>query len=185
MCDLISSDGLTWNSQALHDNLLPMDEKAVRKIPLGKLREDLWAWSAEKRGMYTVKSAYHLLAGQARLDEIVKNNIANISSCDNNPTWQKLWKLKVTPKIKTFWWRVINDFLPVGVNLARRHIDTQNVCMDCKCEEETVFHVLVKCTFARLFWQSFQELYGFKLPHLHPVTWAQRICIHELEAVAP
>lgn len=50
VCDLISSDSVTWNSQALQDNLLPMDEKAVRKIPLGKLQEDLWAWSAEKHG---------------------------------------------------------------------------------------------------------------------------------------
>jgi hypothetical protein len=109
VCELISSDGLSWNSHALRENLLPVDENAVLKIPLGKLQEDIWAWNAEKHGMYTVKSAYNLLASQARMDDMVRNNYANSSFCDSNPIWRKLWKMKIPPKIRAFWWRVINN----------------------------------------------------------------------------
>ena len=34
--ELLSEDGSSWNVQALHDNLLPIDVQAVRRIPLGR-----------------------------------------------------------------------------------------------------------------------------------------------------
>ena len=37
--ELLSEDGSSWNVQALHDNLLPMDVQAVRRIPLGAGKE--------------------------------------------------------------------------------------------------------------------------------------------------
>jgi hypothetical protein len=37
---LISSDDLSWSNQVLSDNLLPADEEAVLKIPLGAPWED-------------------------------------------------------------------------------------------------------------------------------------------------
>jgi hypothetical protein len=43
---------------------LYMEAQAVKRIPLGRRREDMWAWSAERHGMYTVRSSYHLLAEQ-------------------------------------------------------------------------------------------------------------------------
>jgi hypothetical protein len=154
--DLISSDGNSWNVHALQQNLTPSDEKAVLKIPLGRLEEDLWAWSAEKHGMYTVKSAYKLLASHYRYTELAKSKVANSSCAENNPIWRKLWKLKVRPKIKSFWWRVINNYMPVQANLAKRHMKVQTVCQDCQAEE-TVHHVLVNCTFASCFLDIFQE----------------------------
>jgi hypothetical protein len=42
----------------------------------------------------------------------------------------------------------------------------------CGADEETTFHVLVECTYARLFWAKMLDLAGVKLPKLCHRTWA-------------
>lgn len=49
----------------------------------------------------------------------------------------------------------------------KRHLEAQCTCSDCGVEEETTYHVLVKCTFAWCFWQSIKELCGYKFLSLH------------------
>ena len=84
--DLISSRWeIFWDVQALRQNLISSDEKSVLKIPLGSLEENIWSWSAEKHGMYTVKSAYKLLASHHRSINLAKRKIINSSCSENNP----------------------------------------------------------------------------------------------------
>ena len=92
-----------------------------------------------------------------------------------DPIWQKLWKCKVPPKVRVFWWRVLNDYLPSRANLHRRHIDPLSTCDTCGAREETTFHALVECTYARRFWIRLRELTGVKLPNLNPTSWASAI----------
>jgi len=40
----------------------------------------------------------------------------------------------------------------------------------CGAREETTFHALVECTYARLFWAKLYEITGVKLPTLIPDT---------------
>ena len=101
--ELLSSDGMSRNTEALRDNFVIHDENAVSRIPLGRLDKDTWAWSAEKHGMYTVRSAYHLLFSNSRMVDLLKNNIACSSGSENNPIWRNLWKLKFPSKVKVFW----------------------------------------------------------------------------------
>ena len=42
-------------------------------------------------------------------------------------------------------------------------------------EEDTIYHALTQCTLARALWKSFKNMYGIKLPLLHPATWSQDI----------
>ncbi|KAJ1284890.1 hypothetical protein BS78_03G239900 [Paspalum vaginatum] len=50
-------------------------------------------------------------------------------------------------------------------------METQGTCPDCGDADESVYHALISCTFASMFWQCFNELYNIKLPKLHPATW--------------
>ncbi|GJM95313.1 hypothetical protein PR202_ga12030 [Eleusine coracana subsp. coracana] len=59
--DLMIPGIQAWDDVALEQNLIQMDAEAVKRIPLGRAEEDFWAWSAERHGLYTVKSAYRLL----------------------------------------------------------------------------------------------------------------------------
>lgn len=45
VADLLSSDGRSWNEDALKDNLMDFDVEAVKCIPLGRLQADMWVWT--------------------------------------------------------------------------------------------------------------------------------------------
>ena len=44
-------------------------------------------------------------------------------------------------------------------------------------ERETIRHVLLECTMAKVFWEHTKKLAGVKLPHLHQDTWARDLLL--------
>lgn len=130
--------------------------------------EDFWAWEAEKNGVFSVKSAYRLLMDQklAQLNEPSTSQYGEVS-------WKALWRLRVQPKIRVFWWRAMKKILPSSAELHRRHVGESGHCPMCGNSEETLFHALTKCDHAVLFWNEAKNFFNVKLPRLHPLTWKQ------------
>ena len=89
--------------------------------------------------------------------------------------WSRLWKLKVLPKVRVFWWRVLRGILPVESTLKYRHISTERKCKICLHSDEDMMHALLNCSHARRFWNKATEWLDIKRPNLHPLTWAQDI----------
>lgn len=56
----------------------------------------------------------------------------------NDVSWNRVWKLGVPPKVKVFWWRVLQDFLPTKSVLHHRHIEPLPFCDTSGAEAETV-----------------------------------------------
>jgi hypothetical protein len=143
-----------------------MDAEAIRRIPLSRFDGDFWAWTGEKHGLYSVKSAYRMMAGDEHHREDYSQDRAACSGASNSWIWKKLWQSKVPPKVRVFWWRISNEFIPSKANLHRRHIKPPR-----GAESETTFHALIKCTYAHEFWRSLLDLTGVRLPVLYPATW--------------
>jgi ribonuclease HI len=89
-----------------------------------------------------------------------------------NKVWKRIWGLCIPPKVRVFWWRVVNGFLPSRGELHRRHIEPTPNCETCGADEESIKHVLMDCTVAKSFWAEVKKLTGAKLPRLHPRSWA-------------
>jgi hypothetical protein len=89
--------------------------------------------------------------------------------------WKKLWKIKVVPKVRTFWWRVLKGFMPDYATLSRRHIKEESIYEICKSTTEDVKHALIECSHAKLFWEAVKEILNLKLPRLHQDTWTKDI----------
>jgi hypothetical protein len=85
--------------------------------------------------------------------------------------WKKLWKFKVPPKVRNFWWRVIKGYIPCRAVLKARHIERLDRCLACG-EIESIHHALFECTWAKLFWQEIRDVLSVKVPALHPSSWA-------------
>jgi hypothetical protein len=92
-------------------------------------------------------------------------------------TWRQIWKLDVPPKVKIYWWRVVREFLPAKHVLYKRHVEFVPTYDTCGDQEESIKHVLMECTIARIFLEQTKELIGVKLPNLHPTTWAQDLLV--------
>ena len=91
-------------------------------IPLRSIGgEDVLAWNYEKTGIYSVKSAYRALVTQKEQSALEEGLVMGTSASDEQ-MWKSLWKLKVLPKVRVFWWRVIRGILPDAYTLKHRHI---------------------------------------------------------------
>lgn len=139
--------------------LIPVDAKAILRIPMrAQVGEDWWAWEQEKHGVYSVKTAYRLLASTYQ-------PATEAPESSGDEVWKKTWKLNVPPKVRVLWWRVLHDFLPAKSELQRRHIEPTAFCETCGAESEPIRHVLLDCTIARMFWQEIKSITGSKLPN--------------------
>ncbi|KAJ9186921.1 hypothetical protein P3X46_002438 [Hevea brasiliensis] len=67
--------------------------------------------------------------------------------------WRKLWSLKVPPKSRNLVWRACNVVLPTADLLKRKGVDLDVICRLCRQQDESIFHVMVQCPFARQCWE--------------------------------
>lgn len=153
-------------------SFIGIDADAILRNPIRGRGEDLWAWEPEKHGIYSVKSAYKLLDTRRQQLE----DVAVVVTSDD-VTWRRIWKLDVPPKVKVFWWRMIHEFLPAKQVLHGRHIEPVATCDPCGNQEESIGHVLMDCTIAKIFWEQTKELTGVKSPRLRPGTWTRDLLV--------
>jgi ribonuclease HI len=157
--ELIDLDLHQWRSQLVRNIFFAPDAELILQIPLRRsIGEDWVAWHHEKSGVYSVRSAYHALV--ANKDE---------------EKWKRLWKLDVLPRVRVFWWRVLKGILPDYATLTRRHIRDNSTCAVCKSSSESLYHALMECAHAKLFWAAAGDIFHMKLPRLHPDSWTEDI----------
>jgi len=166
VADLCTASG-SWNEELIRNKFISMDADAILRTPHFNSVEDCWAWEPEKHGMYSVRSAYKMLYWRKK-----QKDDANRGSSSSDQNWRRVWRTDVPPKVKVFWWRVTNGFLPARQILKRRHVEPIANCEVCGADEESIKHVLIDCTMARRFWEQVYKLSGAKLPKLHHATWA-------------
>ncbi|KAK3146503.1 hypothetical protein QOZ80_3BG0267330 [Eleusine coracana subsp. coracana] len=133
-------------------------------MPVCGRGEDYWAWEAEKHGNYSVKSAYRLL-------EAGRGTSENEASGSAAMEWRQPWKLDVPPKVRVFWRRVLHGYLPAKEVLHHCHVEKLPHCDTRGADEESIHHVLLECTMARMFWSQMKDLFGVKLPKLRQDSW--------------
>ena len=54
--------------------------------------------------------------------------------------------------MKVFAWRACHEILPTRVNLAKRNIIGENLCLCCQRAPETVIHAIWECPVAQDVW---------------------------------
>ena len=114
--------------------------------------EDFWAWYPEKKGNFTVSSAYKFLQQtKMQREEWLEGQGGSSSSDRDEKSWSMLWKIKVPSKIRIFLWRLAHHSLPTTDILNERNMSTRDACPLCGCEDSWR-HALVACTMSRCVW---------------------------------
>jgi hypothetical protein len=95
---------------------------------------DLFKWSLNKSGLFTVRSLYHHLI-------------------DTNPPFQhqKIRKMRIPLKIKIFLWFLQRGVVLTKDNLARKNWKGSQKCVSCN-RNENIQHLFLDCPFAKTIW---------------------------------
>ena len=88
---------------------LQSDAEAILKLKVNQDQEDRPAWHYDKKGLFSVKSAYKL-AVQIRENEYGRNATTSVSTDIQGTTfgWRKIWNMDVPNKLKMFMWRLVH-----------------------------------------------------------------------------
>ncbi|KAE8789864.1 Alanyl-tRNA synthetase [Hordeum vulgare] len=173
--ELLHTESGTWRVELVRANFAAVDAAAILNIPLRRGGgADFLAWAHEKSGNYIVKSAYRALMTHNEQLAQVEGQVTDASVAQTH-LWKLLWALKVVPKVRVFWWRVLRGILPDESTLKYRHIKDTSLCKLCMLADENLDHALIHCSHARTFWVEAHALLDFQLPTLHPDTWRKDI----------
>ncbi|XP_057793349.1 uncharacterized protein LOC131009970 [Salvia miltiorrhiza] len=145
--DFILFDRGTWDMDKLGQVFSNFEVEKIASIPIRlSPTPDSRFWPHTKSGTYTVKSGYATALSKAREEAT--------SSGPLHPIWKWLWKLNITPKVRLFMWKCLEDALPLRCALRRRGLDLDPTCARCGESDETIEHVFRDCAWTTFFWRS-------------------------------
>ncbi|XP_074301145.1 putative mitochondrial protein AtMg00310 [Silene latifolia] len=94
---LLNDGGGAWNEQLIDNIFLEFEGTRIKNIRLSENAiDDDWFWSAERDGVFSVKSAYRLLVGG--FDSLEVGGASNWER--EKWLWPRLWKIPVWPRVK-------------------------------------------------------------------------------------
>ena len=98
VASLIDNDTRWWKVEAFRSIFLPFEASTILKILNYNLPEDSLIWIGNKKGVFTVKSAYHIASSL-----VDSNEEGEGSSLDSRTSlWKRIWLQKIPQKLKIF-----------------------------------------------------------------------------------
>jgi ribonuclease HI/ribosomal protein L37AE/L43A len=146
--ELFEESGCGWKMSLLDKLFTEEERKLIKSIPISLTnQEDRLIWKGTPKGVFSVKSAYHLLKN------LESSQLAECSSRKNESRmWKTIWKLNLPNAEKVFFWRACQNILPTRENLVRKKITQDPSCPICGQEDETIAHTLWYCPSAQDVW---------------------------------
>ena len=126
----------------------------ILSIPISQnLPDDSLVWAWTKKGIFTVKSAYHVAHGW--LAEGRGSGVGGEESNMNKKKefWTTIWGLKCPSKVKNFLWRACKNILPTNYCLWLRKVSKEDGCRLCGLVESSG-HALWDCCMAEVVWKE-------------------------------
>ena len=156
--ELINHATSSWNEQLVWSTFISIDAEAILQIPLCTRQiEDFWAWSEDRRGIFSVRTAYRMIQQRKLSREawLYEQDGSSDTNADGDG-WAKLWGIKVPSKLKIFLWRLARRTTPTAALLHHRNMAESAACCLCGAED-TWRHALLKCTVSRSTWALSSE----------------------------
>ena len=102
--ELIDNTIASWREEVIRATFLPFDADTILSIPLcTRVVEDFWAWSCERSGIFSVKSAYHMIMNTKEHRENWMDVNAGTSAMSmTSKAWTDLWHIRVPSKLRVF-----------------------------------------------------------------------------------
>ncbi|CAN0827458.1 Putative ribonuclease H protein At1g65750 [Linum grandiflorum] len=143
--DLLIPNLRIWDEHLLNLLFCDRDIQAIRSMPppMADGEDDVRIWRFEKRGEYSVRSAYR----------VAKDRDYTTTFWHDDSPWLSLWRAPVQPKIKQLLWRILKGVASMRSNLQHRGVPVVDECAICSSESETAEHLFTRCSFATDCWR--------------------------------
>ncbi len=123
-------------------------------VSLSTDAKDDWTWALDPGGAFTVRRLSSMLDEVCLQPEI------------STPLFS--WNSLIPQKVNLCVWRAVLGRLPSRTNLASRGLEIADIrCPLCQSGEETVDHIMARCSFASCLWQK--VLAWWQLPRTTPL----------------
>ncbi|XP_073359855.1 uncharacterized protein [Aegilops tauschii subsp. strangulata] len=157
--ELINSVTFTWDRALLQEHMYPMDMEAILNTPLSsRIQADFWSWHYERKGIFTVRSAYRLLAStKQQCTDWLEHNDGHSNVQADSRSWAKLWGAAVPSKVRVFAWRLAKTSIPTGAVRKHRSMADSAECSICHAAVDSWRHALFDCHMARCVWALADE----------------------------
>jgi hypothetical protein len=144
-----------WDAELVRQIFHEDDVQTILAIPVNEAFEDSIAWHFNKRGIFSVKSAYKVQIDNDSCDQGSSEGAMVYNPLTGNTfPWDKIWKLACPNKVKTFAWRLVHNSLPLKRKIQARGMDIDTRCPVCWRFDEDVCHMLFKCKYAKGVWSE-------------------------------
>lgn len=152
--ELIDSTTRTWNRQVLLQHFIRPDVDVIMNIPLSfRMQQNFWAWHYDKRGVFSVRSAYRIITAiKYQREDWLDQRPGRSDTAADRRAWTQLWKVQVPSKVRVFVWRLAHMSLPTGTVRHTRSMATSLACSICNETTDSWRHSLFECRMARCVW---------------------------------
>jgi len=128
-------DRYKWESNLEENMFLSLNMGVICKDS-----HDHLVWRKDPTGIFSVKSAYSILANHQATSTM-------------EGVYSILWQAKASPKALLTAWRVLHDRIPTIVNLIRRGVSVISpLCALCSLSKESSQHLFLDCVVAQRVW---------------------------------
>ena len=150
--DLIDTSTGQWDEELIRNLFDQVDTKEILSIPIRPGMVDTIAWHFDNKGIFSVKSCYHL-GVSLRDHKLGKDASSSTATKDQSPIWNMIWNLKLPGKVRIFLWRLCHNSLPTRVNIKRKKVELDTRCPMCYRLDEDGGHLFIKCNKVRAVWR--------------------------------
>jgi hypothetical protein len=107
VCDLIDPIIGNWDHDLVQNLFWEEDAKIILAIPLKPNMDDFLVCHYDKKGIFSVKSAYHVPEDKMSLEAQHQEGTSSSGSHISVVDWHRLWSLPVQLKMKHFLHRLV------------------------------------------------------------------------------
>ncbi|XP_016192515.1 uncharacterized protein LOC107633393 [Arachis ipaensis] len=131
--------------------LLHQFHERLRPVKLADGAEDHMVWRFDSKGVFSTRSVMQVLQAETMLDEITSYSFTS-----------SVWRGVVPSRIELFGWFVLVGRVNTKERLSRLGviIPSDNICVLCKKEIETVEHLFLLCDLTWQVWCSWLRRFG-------------------------
>ena len=113
-------------NELVRNSFLPHEAMTILSILISQnLPDDSLVWAWTKKGIFTVKSAYHVAHGWLAEGRGLGAGGEESNMNKKKEFWTTIWGLKCPSKVKNFLWRACKNILPTNYCLWLRKVSKE------------------------------------------------------------